>query len=59
MHTPPGDESPTLCELLDRVLAKGAVVNGDITLSLAGIDLVYARLLLMLSAVGAVEGGPS
>jgi gas vesicle structural protein len=40
--------SPSLCQILDRVLDKGAVVSGEVTLSLAGIDLVYLNLKLLL-----------
>lgn len=41
----------SLCEALDRLLNKGAVVSGDITISVAGVDLVYLGLELVLSSV--------
>ena len=41
----------TLLELLDRVLDKGVVLSGDITLSVADIDLVYVGLRVLLSSV--------
>ena len=41
----------TLIELVDRVLNKGVVVSGDITLSVAGVDLVYVGLRVLLSSV--------
>ena len=44
-----------LVELVDRVLNRGVVVAGDITLSVAGVDLVYLGLRLLLSSVGALE----
>ncbi|HYY34350.1 MAG TPA: gas vesicle protein [Gaiellaceae bacterium] len=45
----------TLLELVDRVLNKGVVLSGDITLSVAGVDLVYVGLRVLLSSVGNLE----
>jgi hypothetical protein len=45
----------TLLELVDRVLNKGVVVSGDITLSVADVDLVYVGLRLLLASVGTME----
>jgi gas vesicle protein GvpA/GvpJ/GvpM family len=53
------DESPyeweqlALVDLLDRVLAAGVVLTGDITLSIAGVDLVYLSVNALLSSVRA------
>ena len=44
-----------LLELVDRVLNKGVVLSGDITLSVAGIDLVYVGLRVLLASVGTLE----
>jgi hypothetical protein len=41
----------TLCEVLDRVLNKGAVIDGEATISVAGIDLVYLGLKLILTSI--------
>ncbi len=41
----------SLCETLDRVLNKGAVVTGDIVISVAGVDLLYLGLNLVLTSV--------
>ncbi len=41
----------TLVELLDRVLNKGVYIWGDITLSVADVDLVYLSLKVMLCSV--------
>jgi hypothetical protein len=41
----------SLVELLDRVVHRGAYVGGDVTICLAGIDLVRLDLRLLLSAV--------
>lgn len=45
----------TLLELLDRLLDKGAMVKGEIMLSVADIDLVYLNLGLLLSSVKTIE----
>jgi len=45
------EEEVTLLELLDRVLDKGVVLSGDITLSVADVDLVYVGLRVLLSSV--------
>jgi len=45
------DEDLTLVDLVDRLLAGGVVIAGDITLSLADIDLVHVSLRLVVSSV--------
>jgi hypothetical protein len=45
----------TLLDLLDRLLQGGIVVQGDVTLAVADIDLVNLSLRLVVSAVDAVE----
>jgi len=45
----------TLLELVDRVLNKGVVLSGDITLSVADVDLVYVGLRVFLSSVATLE----
>jgi len=45
----------TLIELVDRVLNKGVVLSGDITLSVADVDLVYVGLRVLLASVGTLE----
>ena len=44
-------EHISLCEALDRVLNKGAVVVGDVTISVADIDLIYLGLKLILTSI--------
>ncbi len=44
-------EHISLCETLDRVLNKGAVVVGDITISVADVDLLYIQLQLILTSI--------
>jgi hypothetical protein len=40
-----------LVDLLDRVVDRGAVVSGDVVISLAGIDLIRLDLRLLLIGV--------
>jgi hypothetical protein len=40
-----------LVEVLDRALGAGVVITGDITLSLADVDLVYLSLRLVVGSV--------
>jgi gas vesicle structural protein len=51
----PLEEQITLIELVDRVLNKGVVVAGDITLAVADVDLVYVGLRVLLASVGTLE----
>jgi hypothetical protein len=44
-----------LVDLVDRLLAGGVVLAGDITLAIADIDLVYVGLRALISSVGAAE----
>ena len=44
-----------LVDLLDRLLAGGVVVCGDITLSIADVDLVYLGLRAILSSVSTLD----
>jgi len=49
--------SSSLCELLDRVLNTGVVATGDIVISVAGIDLIYLNLQLLLTTVETARAG--
>ena len=44
-------EHVSLCEVLDRILNKGAVVMGEVTISVANVDLIYLGLKVMLASV--------
>ncbi|MEO0541218.1 MAG: gas vesicle protein GvpJ [Cyanobacteria bacterium P01_A01_bin.105] len=48
----PGQTSgaPTLLELLDRLLNTGIVVEGNVDLGLAQLDLIHAKLRLVLTS---------
>jgi len=41
----------SLLEVIDNLLTKGVVLSGDVVLGIAGVDLVYARLSVLLCAV--------
>ncbi len=45
------DERVTLCEALDRVLNKGAVLVGEATISVVVIDLIYVDLQVVLPSI--------
>lgn len=40
-----------LVDLLDRLLAGGVVVTGEVTISLADVDLVHVSLRALISSV--------
>ena len=44
-----------LVDLVDRLLAGGVVVGGDITLSIADVDLVYVGLRALITSVATAE----
>lgn len=45
----------SLVDLLDRLLGVGVVISGDVTISLAGVDLVTVKLRALISTVGTAE----
>jgi hypothetical protein len=54
------DEQSSLLDVVDSVLNKGAVVNGDVVLGVANVDLIYAKLSVLLAALDRVidRGAP-
>jgi len=48
-------EDASLLELVDRLLNKGVVLAGEATISVAGIDLIYLGLNLVLAAVETID----
>jgi Gas vesicle protein len=50
------DQRIALVDLLDRVLAGGVVIVGDVTLSIADVDLVTVSLRALVTAVSALAG---
>ncbi|MTD54464.1 gas vesicle protein [Amycolatopsis pithecellobii] len=51
----PLERPVALVDLLDRVLAGGVVVSGDLVLSIADVDLVHISLRTLLSSVTALR----
>lgn len=45
-----------LVDLLDRVLAGGVVVSGDIKLAIADVDLVQISLRALISSISTLYG---
>jgi len=50
------EEHVSLCEALDRVLNKGAVIVGEVTISVANVDLICLGLQVVLSSVETARG---
>ena len=50
------DAHISLCEALDRLLHKGAVIKGEVVISVANIDLVYLGFHVLLASVETARG---
>ncbi len=46
-----GDDEASLLDILDHVLNSGVVIHGSLVISLAGVDLVYLGLNVILTSV--------
>jgi len=46
-----GESDVSLLDILDHVLNSGVVIHGSIVISLAGVDLVYVGLNVILTSV--------
>ena len=44
-----------MTDALDKVLEKGAVINGDVVITLADVDLIFVGLRLILTSVSKAE----
>jgi hypothetical protein len=44
-------QATSLADILDRVLDKGIVIAGDITISLVGVELLNIKLRLLVASV--------
>jgi Gas vesicle protein len=58
MSEPPerwSDTQVALVDLIDRVIGGGVVINGDVVLGVAGVDLVYLGLRLVLAPAHEVD----
>jgi hypothetical protein len=49
-----GQTDTTLLDLIDNLLNNGVVLQGELILGVANVDLIYAQLSLLLSAVDRV-----
>jgi Gas vesicle protein len=47
-----------LVDLLDRLLAGGVVVSGEVVLSIGDVDLVYVSLRGLLTSIRTPDGPP-
>lgn len=50
-----GNREVALVDLLDRLLAGGVVLTGDLTLAIADVDLVHVSLRALIASVDAGE----
>ena len=55
MSTELAQQRVALVDLVDRVLGKGVVLAGDITLAVADVDLVRISLRALIASVGSLE----
>ena len=46
-----GGEEISLLDILDNVLNSGVVIQGSLVISLAGVDLIYVGLNVVLTSV--------
>jgi gas vesicle structural protein len=44
----------SVLDVLDRLLDKGVIADGDLTIGVAGVDLIYVRLAAILCAADRV-----
>ena len=51
LSAPSSDEELSLLELADRLLHRGVVITGEAVISVAGVDLIYLGLNVVLTAV--------
>ncbi|MGW0005227.1 gas vesicle protein [Nocardia grenadensis] len=56
MNSVDSERRIALVDLLDRVLAGGVVVTGDIKLAIADVDLVQISLRALISSVSTLYG---
>ena len=49
------EKRATLVDALDKVLEKGAVVNGELAVRVADVDLIFIGLRLILTSISKAE----
>ncbi len=52
---PPAEERVTLIDALDKVLEKGAVLDGEIAIRVADVDLIFIGLKLLITSISRAE----
>jgi hypothetical protein len=55
MSTTIAQQEVALVDLVDRLLGGGVVIAGDITLSVADVDLVYVSLRALITSVATAQ----
>ena len=55
MSTTIAQQEVALVDLVDRLLGGGVVIAGDVTLSVADVDLVYVQLRALVSSVATAQ----
>ncbi len=48
-------QNVTLLDLLDRLLETGVVVRGDLTISVADVDLIYLQANVLLTSISKLQ----
>jgi gas vesicle structural protein len=54
----PSSDELSLLELADRLLNRGVVLSGEATISVAGVDLIYLGLNVVLTAAENLKHKP-
>jgi hypothetical protein len=52
---PGGGQTTTIIDILDRVLDKGLVIAGDVSISLANVELLTIRIRLLVCSIDKAE----
>ena len=55
MGRDPKKEKVTLIDALDKVLEKGAIIQGDVAIRVADVDLIYLGLRVILTSISKAE----
>jgi hypothetical protein len=55
MSREPATMDVPLVELVDRLLNRGVVLTGELTISIAGVDLIYLGLSVVLTSVDRIR----
>ncbi|WP_026700506.1 gas vesicle protein [Salibacterium aidingense] len=53
------NQDVSLLDILDAVLDKGVVLRGDLTITVADVDLVYLDLKVLISSVSKLQESAS